>query len=81
MATVTLDIASIDSQDHGRPGKWGGVIDDEVLSAFAVVGPLDTIASQIKARYGDVVTRVRFATPNSVAPDWWAEISEELRAQ
>jgi len=59
----------------------GGIIDDEVLSAFAVVGPLSTIASQLQARYGDVVTRVRFATPNSVAPDWWAEISEELRAQ
>ncbi|NRA75397.1 MAG: hypothetical protein HRU16_05590 [Planctomycetes bacterium] len=31
VATVMLDISSIDSQDpgHGRPGKWGGVIDGE----------------------------------------------------
>lgn len=67
-----------------KAGDWstlGDVIDDEVLSAFAVIGPLGTIASQIKARYGDVVTRVRFATPNSVAPDWWAGISEELSAE
>jgi probable F420-dependent oxidoreductase len=67
-----------------KAGEWstlGGIIDDEVLSAFAVMGPLSTIASQLQARYGDVVTRVRFATPNSVAPDLWAEISEELRAQ
>ena len=67
-----------------RAGEWatlGQSIDDHVLETFAVVGHLDSIADRLLQRYGDIVTRVRFATPNDVAPERWAGISEALRAR
>ncbi len=42
-------------------GEWdtmGSLIDDEMLAAFAVVGPLDTIAAALKARCAGSVDRV-----------------------
>ena len=42
-------------------GEWdamGSLIDDEVLAAFAVVGPLDTIAAGLKKRCEGAVDRV-----------------------
>jgi probable F420-dependent oxidoreductase len=42
-------------------GEWdtmGSLIDDEMLAAFAVVGPVDTIAVALKSRCEDVVDRV-----------------------
>src|SRR6204780_540342 len=42
---------------RGEWGKMGEVIDDDVLDAFAVVGPIEQIASRVKARFGDVVDR------------------------
>lgn len=42
-------------------GEWdamGSLIDDEVLGAFAVVGPLDTIAAALKSRCEGAVDRV-----------------------
>lgn len=67
-----------------KAGEWaalGDAIDDEVLDAFAVVGHIDSIAEQLHRRYGDIVTRVRFATPNHVVPDRWADVSEALRGR
>lgn len=42
-------------------GEWeamGGLIDDEMLGAFAVVGPVDTIAGALRNRCEGVVDRV-----------------------
>lgn len=67
-----------------REGEWdslGELIDDSILETFAVVGPLDTIADRLHERYGDVVTRVRFSTPNTVDPNQWVEISEALHGR
>jgi probable F420-dependent oxidoreductase len=49
-----------------KRGEWdemGRLIDDEVLNAFAVVGPPDEIAKQLSARFGDLVDRLNFYTP------------------
>ena len=65
-----------------RAGEWaslGELIDDEVLQTFAVVGPLDTIADQLRDRYADVATRVRFSNPNDVDPRRWLHVAEALR--
>lgn len=65
-------------------GEWatlGESIDDDVLNTFAVVGHLDTVADRLHDRYGDVVTRVRFATPSDVAPDRWSALAEALRGR
>jgi probable F420-dependent oxidoreductase len=37
------------------------LVDDEVLRQFAVIGTHDTIADQLLARYGDVVTDIEFS--------------------
>jgi probable F420-dependent oxidoreductase len=44
-----------------KQGEWdamGGLIDDEMLAAFAVVGPVDTIGDALHARCAGVVDRV-----------------------
>jgi probable F420-dependent oxidoreductase len=49
-----------------KRGEWdemGRLVDDEVLNAFAVVGPPDEIPKQLSARFGDLVDRLNFYTP------------------
>lgn len=44
-----------------KEGKWAqmpDLISDEILQAFAVVGEPDSIAKQLKARYGKLVDRI-----------------------
>lgn len=44
-----------------KQGEWdtmGSLIDDEMLAAFAVVGPIDTIAAGLKSRCEGAVDRV-----------------------
>lgn len=65
----------------GEWAKLGESINDEVLNTFAVVGHIDSIADQLHARYGDVVSRIRLAMPNDIARDRWAGLSEALRAR
>ena len=54
-----------------KRGEWvkmGELIDDEVLDAFAVVCPIDQVATQVKARFGDVVDRFSFYAPYKIEP-------------
>jgi probable F420-dependent oxidoreductase len=46
------------TRDEQRWAAMGELIDDEVLSAFAVIGPPQDAAAELKRRYGDVVDRV-----------------------
>jgi hypothetical protein len=44
-----------------KQGEWdamGALIDDEMLAAFAVVGPGETVAAALKSRCAGVVDRV-----------------------
>lgn len=44
-----------------KEGEWdtmGSLIDDDMLNAFAVVGPVDTIAAALRKRCDGVVDRV-----------------------
>jgi probable F420-dependent oxidoreductase len=43
---------------QGQWDKMGGLIDDKILEAFAIVGTPDEIVPKLTARYGDVVDRV-----------------------
>ncbi|TCP56748.1 putative F420-dependent oxidoreductase [Tamaricihabitans halophyticus] len=48
-----------------KRGEWaqiGGLIDDEMLRTFAVVGSPDEVVTELTRRYGDVATRI--AVPN-----------------
>jgi len=50
-----------------KQGRWeemGTLITDDMLDAFAVSGPPESIPSQIKGRYGDVIDRTSAAYAN-----------------
>ncbi len=66
-----------------KQGKWvemGDLIDDEILETFAVVGAPEVIASELKARYGDVVDRLSFYAPYQSDPDRWRGVIDGLKA-
>jgi probable F420-dependent oxidoreductase len=46
---------------QGRWAEMGTLIDDEMMSAFAVAGEPDAIAENILSRYGDIVDRTSAA--------------------
>jgi probable F420-dependent oxidoreductase len=60
-----------------KQGEWvtmGELIDDEVLSAFAVTGEPEEIPKLMLARYGDVLDRISFYAPYRSDPERWANI-------
>lgn len=66
-----------------RRGRWdemGGLVDDDVLRAFAVVAPLEGVAPELGRRYGDVVSRISFSAPADPADDRWHDVVAGLRA-
>lgn len=65
-------------------GKWdvmGSLIDDEILEAFAVVAPLDEVASKIRDRCDGVIDRVLVGFPSSVPEATVIAVLDELRGQ
>ncbi len=49
-----------------KRGEWGtmaGLITDDIVDAFAVVGAPEEIPAKILGRYGDMVTRISFYAP------------------
>ena len=57
-----------------KRGEWvkmGDLITDDVLEAFAVVAPLDKVATEVRARFGGLVDRFSFYAPYKVDPETW----------
>jgi alkanesulfonate monooxygenase SsuD/methylene tetrahydromethanopterin reductase-like flavin-dependent oxidoreductase (luciferase family) len=66
-----------------KRGEWvqmGQLIDDEMLEAFAVVCPVDQVATQVKARFGDLVDRFSFYAPYKMSPDDWQSVLKGFRS-
>ena len=66
-----------------KQGKWvemGGLIDDEILNTFAVVGEPESIAPELSTRYGDVIQRISFYAPYKSDPERWQGVMEALKA-
>jgi len=66
-----------------KQGRWvemGDLVDDEVLNTFAVVGPPESIAPELRRRYGDVIDRLSFYAPYQSDPDRWTTVMEALKA-
>ena len=65
-----------------KQGRWvemGGLITPDIFDEFVVTGPPDTIAGQIKERYGDLIDRTSAAYANIPKTDR-VKIIEELSA-
>jgi probable F420-dependent oxidoreductase len=63
---------------QGRWNEMGTLIDDDMLSAFAVVGEPDRIAPALVHRFGDVMTRMTLFLPDE--PELGREISADIRS-
>lgn len=66
-----------------KAGKWtqmADLIDDEILETFAVVGPPDEIAPELRRRYGDVVSRLQLNVLGPVDPLDLAGLVSEIMA-
>ncbi len=59
----------------------GSLIDDEILETFAVVAPIDTVASKIRERCDGVIDRVLVGFPSAVPEDTVISVLQELRGQ
>jgi probable F420-dependent oxidoreductase len=65
-------------------GRWdeiGGLVDDDVINAFAVVGAPDEVAKGLIDRYGDVMTRMSLYTPYAASAEVLAEIAAAVQAE
>jgi len=65
---------------EGRWAEMGTLIDDDILTAFAVVAPLDEVAGKLIERWGDVLGRISFYTPYETDHDHWDGVIAELKA-
>jgi probable F420-dependent oxidoreductase len=66
-----------------KQGKWqemGELIDDDILSAFAIVAEPEEIGPRLSDRYGDVVDRISFYAPFRSDPDRWTRVMAALKA-
>jgi len=62
---------------QGRWDEMGELITPDIMKEFAVIGEPDTIAGQMKARYGDIVDRTSAAYAN-IPKDKRVEIIRQL---
>ena len=65
-----------------REGRWaemGPLLDDDVLDAFAVVGPPAEVGAEVVRRYGDVLDRLTLYTPYDADPALMAEVAVSVR--
>jgi alkanesulfonate monooxygenase SsuD/methylene tetrahydromethanopterin reductase-like flavin-dependent oxidoreductase (luciferase family) len=66
-----------------RTGRWddmAALIDDDVLTAFAVVAEPDRVAPELLRRYGDIMTRMTLYTPYHADAGLVAAIAAEIQA-
>ena len=64
-----------------KEGKWmemGNLIGPDLIKHFAVIGEPDTIASQIKSRYGDLIDRSCASYANIAKSDQLKIIKEKV---
>ncbi len=67
-----------------RKDRWevmGGLIDDDVLHAFAVVAEPAGVAAEIRRRFGGLIDRVSFYAPYETGPEPWDIVLEGLKRE
>ena len=65
-----------------KQGQWdtmAALIDDDILSAFAVVAEPGQVASKLLERFGGLVDRISFNTMTDLGTEFWAPIMSELQ--
>jgi probable F420-dependent oxidoreductase len=67
------------TSDEARWAAMGELIDDEVLTTFAVIGRPQDAGAELKRRYGDIVDRVRVPRSADLPPDQVRDLLTGLR--
>ena len=65
-----------------KRGEWvqmGDLIDDEILTTFAVVAEPEGVAAELKRRYGGVVDRCSFYAPYETDRERWGAVVDDLK--
>jgi len=65
-----------------KQGKWvemGALIDDEMLSTFAVVASPEGVGEELAKRYGGIVDRCSFYAPYRSDPAQWRAVIADLK--
>jgi probable F420-dependent oxidoreductase len=65
-----------------KAGRWpemAALITDDMVGAFVVQGAPETIAKQVRARYGTTVQRISFNSPYQAADDRWVRVLQGFR--
>jgi probable F420-dependent oxidoreductase len=66
-----------------KEGKWqemGELVDDDMLNAFAVVGPIDTVVAKLRDRWDGLLDRLSFYAPYDIEPDELTKLIAALKA-
>jgi probable F420-dependent oxidoreductase len=64
-----------------RANRWdemAGLINDEVLDAFAIVAPPEGVADALQARFGDLITRISLYLPYDRDPSSWEPVVRRI---
>jgi probable F420-dependent oxidoreductase len=65
-----------------KRGEWltmAGLIDDDVLDAFAVTAEPADVARRVRERFGDVIDRFSFYAPYHLDQETWTEVLAGFR--
>ncbi|MDH6120348.1 putative F420-dependent oxidoreductase [Kitasatospora sp. GAS204A] len=65
---------------RGRWQQMADLIDDEVLTTFAVTGTVEEVAREIHHRYAGLVTRLSVSQPEQADPELGLEVLAAVRA-
>lgn len=66
-----------------KQGPWaemGTLIDDDILTKFAVVGPPDQVAYDLLNRFGSLARSVFFSTPYPHDSTIWSDVRRAMHA-
>jgi probable F420-dependent oxidoreductase len=65
-----------------KAGRWpeiGGLISDEMLHEFAVVGTPSEVGKALRERYAGIATRITFYATYEIDPRLWLEVLDAVR--
>ncbi|HLM62861.1 MAG TPA: LLM class F420-dependent oxidoreductase [Acidimicrobiales bacterium] len=65
---------------EGRWAEMGDLVDDDMLTTFAVVAGLDDVADRLADRWGGLLQRVGFYAPYDIDRVRWGEVIATLKA-
>ncbi len=66
---------------RGRWDEMAALIDDEVLTTFAVVGAPEEVATEVVRRYGDVAHRITLTAAHAPDPARWERVFRAMRSR